>query len=321
MDGFVQADRIKVKMYPNLDEMKNNRSGISTVIRAYYKYADDFGIDFVESGHDLSIVHGGMGGKAAIKEQCEISMLHGIYFTAQYYAGAWEWKANQNVIETIRGAISTTVPSDWVAATLQREFKIDPYVLPHGVDFDEWQHNRPYKPNQIFWGKNRIFEDVCDPSALIKIATRMPEISFVTTLSPTNPPPNITAIGILGPDEIKSVVQESAIVLSTIRETWGILYIEAMAAGTPVVSVNLGHVPHLSPHGVAGYCYNPGNIDDMERGIRWTLKNRSVLSRNAMYIAKQYPWQDAMKMLRQILELTRRKKDAIYSNGNKKAQK
>jgi len=319
MAGCGQVDKIKVKMFPSLSEIDNNRSGIATVIRVYHRLADDFGIEFVDAGHDLAIVHGGMGGRAALVEQCDIAMLHGIYFTAEYPALKWEWKTNSSVIKSIVNALSVTSPSDWVAATLRREFKIDPYLLDHGVFFQEWAHNKKYNPRQIFWGKNRIFTDVCDPTSLLDLAVRMPEYTFITTLAPRNAPDNVIAIGVLDEDDIKRVVQESAIVLSTIRETWGILYMEAMAAGTPVVSANVGHVPKLAPHGVASYCYAESNLEDMERGVRWALKNRDVLSKNSIWIAKQYPWENSMRTLRQILEVTRRKKDAIYLGRQQKA--
>lgn len=319
MAGSDQPSRIQVKMFPAISSVRNSRGGIPTVIRAYHRYADDYGIEFVDSdSYDLSISHAGLGGSSAGRAQCEIAMLHGIYFTAEYAAKKWEMNANRLVIDSINSALSVTTPSDWVAATLRREFKIDPYIIQHGVDFDSWQHSHKYNRNQVFWGKNRIYEDVCDPTPLAIIANRMPDLNFVTTLSPENSPPNVKAVGLLDEYGIREAVQKSAIVLSTIRETWGILYMESMAAGTPVVTTNVGHVPVMSPHGVAGYTYMDGSVDDMERGIRWAIENRSVLSENSRHIARQYSWDKAMTQLRQVLDVTRRKKDAFYSTGSKK---
>jgi hypothetical protein len=277
-------------------------SGINTVINSYGEMASDYGINFVSSGGDVSIIHGGMGGRKHMAKQCDIAMLHGIYFTAEYPAKRWEKWANRLVIDNILSAKVVTVPSDWVAKTLRKEFKIDPYILEHGVFWDYWQHDIPVKPNQIFWGKNRIFEDVCDPVDLLKIAEVMPDIDFITTLAPTRRPANVHQMGLLKPHEIKPIIQESAVVLSTIKETWGLLYMEALAAGTPVVASNVGHVPNLVRHGVGGYCYRHGDLEDLRRGILWTIENREVLSRNAKIIAKNYSWDKTMLKLRRILE-------------------
>ena len=293
---------VQVRMIPGPDQP--GVSGINTVVRAYGALAPQYGINFVDHEADVSIVHGGMGGRRYKEYQADIAMLHGIYFTAEYRAQTHEKWANRLVIDNIMGAKVVTVPSNWVAATLRKEFKIDPYILEHGVFWEEWQHDTEVKSNQVFWGKNRMFEDVCDPVDLVKIAWAMPDIRFITTMAPDTAPDNVIPMGLLDSVAIKKMVQESAIVLSTIKETWGLLYIEAMAAGTPVVTTNVGHVPNFVKHGVAGYCYRHGDIEDMQRGIRWTLENRNILSRNSRIVAKRYPWQRAMTKLRRIIDYT-----------------
>lgn len=308
--------KIKAYMMPS-PAGKLDRSGIATVIRAYARLADRYGIEFVTDSPDVTISHAGIGGKPRFSTTWDVSILHGIYFTAEGGAvsSKWEWRANGHVIKTILGALSVTVPSNWVALTLRREFKIDPYIIEHGVFWDEWQHNRKYKANRVFWGKNRINFDVCDPTSLMLVAQQMPDIEFVTTVAPDNRPNNVKVVGILNEDGIKEAVQSSAVVLSTVKETWGLLYIESMAAGTPVVTVNTGHVPHLSPHGVSGYSYVDGNIDDMETGIRWAIENRSTLSDNARALAKRYTWDKSMLNLRKVLERTMKEKDAYNIAG------
>lgn len=302
-------NKIRVRMYPSLAEVANCRSGICTVIRAYHKVSGKAGIEFVDSAdHELTMVHAGMGGNKSLREGCDISMLHGIYFSGEYNAPKWERAANAKIVNDALFALSVTVPSGWVADTFRREFKIDPYIIDHGVFWKEWQHNRKYNPKQVFWGKNRIFEDVCDPTPLNLIAARMPDFKFVTTLADVDAPKNVIPMGLLDESDIKRIVQESAVVLSTIRETWGILYIESMAAGTPVVTINAGHVPNLSPHGISGYSYRPGDVSDMERGILWALKYRDILSTNARQLAKKYTWESAIKTLRKVLDITLEKK-------------
>jgi glycosyltransferase involved in cell wall biosynthesis len=293
----------KVKMTPMPDNA-GGPSGIRTVIESYVRLGSQYGIEFVSAGEDVGIVHAGMGGSKGERSMAEISMLHGIYFTAEYDGSRWERKANHRVIENLMSAASVTVPSDWVAKTLRKEFKIDPYILEHGVFWEEWQHENEYNPRVVFWGKNRIFNDVCDPGGLVAVAEQMPDFHFLTTLAPETVPSNVHALGVMPHEQVKKVIQRSAIVLSTIKETWGLLYIEALASGTPVVTLKNGHVPNLVEHGISGYHYKPYDINDMERGIRWCAKHRNTLSVNAKLRAKQYSWDSTMLRLRDIIEVT-----------------
>lgn len=300
--------KLRVAMYPDANSLGRGVSGIHTVIRAYHRLADSINVEFVsyDSDYDISINHAGM----YHKKQCDIAMLHGIYFTGEYSAPAWEWRANKYVIDSIRAAISVTVPSDWVAKTIRKDFKIDPYIVEHGVFINEWTPQMEYNQRQVLWAKNRAFEDVCDPTPVSDIARKMPDVNFVTTFTDKNPPPNVRAIGLQDSGAIKKLVSSSALVLSTIKETWGLLYIEAMAAGVPVVTVDGGHVPNMVRHGIGGYCYREGNLEDMARGIEWTLEHRDILSKNARKLAGLYTWDRAVKELRKVLDLTMEKKHA-----------
>jgi glycosyltransferase involved in cell wall biosynthesis len=292
-------------MYPDETTIGSGVSGIHTVVKSYHRIAKSIGVEFVsgDDEHDVSIVHAGM-----LNRQADIAMLHGIYFTAEYKAAGWEWMANRNVIQGIMSADIVTVPSEWVAKTIRKDFKIDPYILEHGVFLDDWKTGRDYNPNQVLWGKNRAFEDVCDPTPVTEIARVMPDVTFITTFSSKDAPGNVVTVGLQDTRAMKQLVSSSAAVLSTIKETWGLLYIEAMASGVPVVSVNGGHVPTLVVHGVGGYCYRSGDIDDMKRGIEWVLKNREALSGNARKLASRYTWDKTGKRLRQVLEVALKNK-------------
>lgn len=296
---------LKVAMYPNKNTMGSGVSGIHTVIDAYHKVLPGAGIELVDPSSgvfDVGIIHAGM-----MDYQTDIAMLHGIYFTGEYNAPRYERKANQFIIQSIMSARSVTVPSEWVAETLRRDFKIDPYIVPHGVFMDEWTPQKEYNPKQVLWAKNRAFSDVCDPTPVAAIASLMPDVEFVTTFAPAAPPKNVRVIGLQKKDKIKKLVSDSALVLSTVKETWGLLYIEAMAAGVPVVTVNHGHVPNLVIHGAGGYCYRPNDIEDMRDGIRWVINHRDKLSENARQIAALHSWDKAARYVRDVVELTMEK--------------
>jgi len=287
-------------MFPNPHLLKaDDVSGIHTVVREYARVAPKYGVDLVSPGESADIVigHAGMGGP-----KNDVAMLHGIYFTSDYNATNSEWRANYHVVEAIRTANVVTVPSEWVAETLRRDFRIDPIVIPHGVVFEDWQHGYEYVPNTVLWAKNRNY-DVCDPTPVSSIARRMPDCTFFTTFASPGAPRNVIKIGVQKHGKIKKWIARSAVVISTVKETWGIMYAEAMAAGTPVVTANHGHVPNLVQHGVGGYCYNPQSLDDMEYGIRWAMRHRDTLSANARELARKLTWEQAGQRLARVSKL------------------
>jgi len=289
---------IRVLMFPSPLVRDERVSGIHTVIKAYGRTFPDYGMQFVDSDSefDVIITHAGMTSLYS-----DIAMLHGIYFTDDYNAHKTEWRANAHVVRSIRRSRFITVPSEWVAETIRRDFRVDPVIIPHGVFADEWEHDLPTLKKTVLWAKNRDY-DACDPTDLAQIAVRMPDFNFVTTFYRGRPPSNVSVIGVQPPDRIKVLVQRSDIVISTVNETWGILYAEALAAGTPVVTANWGHVPNLVPHGVAGYTYNRKDAEDAIRGIRWASEHRDTLARNARKLARELRWQRAGERVRALAE-------------------
>jgi hypothetical protein len=295
---------INVLMHPNHHHLGTKVSGIHTVIRAYSKILPKYDINLVDynNSFDVMIAHAGIGGA-----QCDISMLHGIYFTDDYMAMKHEWKANEHVIESVRHSRLTTVPSEWVAETLRRDFRIDPIVIPHGIFVEEWLHNEKHVPKTVLWAKNRDW-DVCDPTPLTAIAARLPDYAFFTTYAPPKSPKNIIQIGVQSSEAIKKWIAKSSMIISTVKETWGIIYAEALASGTPVVTANYGHVPNLVDHGISGYVYNRFNLDDVEYGIRWVNDHRDILSANARKQASKLSWQEAGERLARVVQLAMKMK-------------
>lgn len=290
---------LRVIMMPH-PAMLKKPSGITTVVKAYDRILPEHGVEIVHPNAeaDILVMHAGMGGGV----QCDVAMLHGIYFTADYDASTFEYRANTHVVNSIRGARVVTVPSEWVAETLRRDFRIDPIILPHGVFVDEWKHSLEPSKKTVLWAKNRFY-DVCDPTPLNSIAERMPDFQFYSTVVAHGAPSNVREIGVQPHDKMKEWIQRVSMVISTVKETWGIMYAEALAAGTPVVTTNVGHVPNLVRHGVTGYVYNERSLNDAEYGIRWTEQYRSQLSANASQLAGELDWSKQAGRIARTLKL------------------
>jgi glycosyltransferase involved in cell wall biosynthesis len=283
-------------MVPHVEQLGKGESGIHTVVREYFHHAPAYDIEFVANNtttFDLLVVHAGMASKYQ-KNAPLIAMLHGMYFTADYGMARWAYQSNQTIVESIRYSSLVTVPSEWVGETLRREARIIPHVVPHGIDWDEWQHARENEGFILSYAKNRDGVDVCDSTMSTKLAQMNDSMQFVATFAKKPAPGNVAVTGVVPHNRMKHIVQSAAVVVSPAKETFGIGALEAMAAGIPVLTVNAGHVPNLVQHGVGGYCYAPGNLEDMNNGLHYCLEHRAVLSDNARQLAKQYSWEAAM---------------------------
>lgn len=84
-------------------------------------------------------------------------------------------------------------------------------------------------------------------------------------------------------------------------ETLGLVLLEAMAAGCPVVAAAAGGILDIVQDGVTGHLYDPANPHDAVRAIRQLLNDsahREKLSRQARLDAEQWSWAEATRELK-----------------------
>lgn len=302
---------IKCLMTPHLSEIGNNVSGIHTVIRKYFQHLPQFDIELVSpdaTSYDIKAAHAGITGG-----DCTVCHAHGLYWSGDVPCDDWEWHVNSRVIEAIRSAKEITVPSAWVNETFKRDLRKPAHVIPHGVDWDEWQHKEP-NHGYVLWNKNRV-GDVCDNSVLDVLIDRFQDVGFVSTF-----PTRLTQSQINSPmwpknfrilehagktphEQMKVIVQQAGVYLSTAKETWGIGIVEAMAAGIPILGWDYGGNSFLVQHGVSGYLAKPNDIDDLCEGLAYCLKHRKTLGANGRELAKQWTWAKACELVAGVYRL------------------
>jgi glycosyltransferase involved in cell wall biosynthesis len=291
-------------MTPNpLTLEEEGASGIHTLVRAYGKHLPGYDIEFVMPGdsRDVEVVHAGVKGFDDPGGP-NIAMCHGLNWTGDYQMSRYEYETNQYVVDTIRHARLTTVPSSWVARAFQRDMHFTPHILPHGIDWDRWRvpsENFGY----VLWNKNRS-DVICDPSPVSDLAFRFPRIIFGTTFvnSQRAVLSNIQVIGTQPPDIMYSTVRGANVYLATTKETFGIGILEAMAAGVPVLGYAHGGILDLVGHQEEGYLAEPGNLDDLAEGLRYCLQNRERLGAAARERAMMYDWRNVAPIVAEVIK-------------------
>lgn len=285
----VQAPAVlKVHIYPPFAE--KSVGGIPRVVEAQEKYLPQYGIEITSAEEaDVIAYHVSPADQFVKKypEKAFVSLIHGFYWS-EYSWDRWSLKANADAIEGIRVSDAVATCSNWVANTIKRHTSRPVWVIPHGIDVDEWVGHDTIE--YVLWNKFRA-DPVCDPTPMNEVAAKMPDVQFYSTMG--KEAENVKIVGELPFDVSKQAVERAAVYLCTTRETFGIGTLEAMSCGVPVVGFNWGGQAEFIEHGVDGWLVTPGDIDGLAEGIRWALSNRKEISKKAREKASFFTWERA----------------------------
>ncbi len=95
-------------------------------------------------------------------------------------------------------------------------------------------------------------------------------------------------------------------VLNSALESFGLVVLEALASGVPVIAARVGGVPDVVHDGVNGFSYTPGDLHGLVDGVRWLAAldadERARLSAAARAAAATRTWAAAMD---EVLDLYR----------------
>jgi len=283
---------LKIKMHPDPKRLEDENNGVGQVVKHYAKYLPSYDIEFNNDDYDLIAAHAGI-----TRGECDIAHLHGLYWGD--VLEPWQRASNAYIVEACRSAKAITVPSEWVAQTFRRDMKINPHVIPHGIDYELWDTKAPYpKGGYVLWNKNRK-SDVCDPKAVTYLADYYDHIQFKTTYI-NDGRDNITVLGSLPHKAMKPLIEECTVYLSTVKETFGIGILEAMASARPVLGWDYGGNSDIIQHGITGYLAKPNNYDDLANGLDYCLKHARQLGENGREVVKGFGWDKAAEMVADV---------------------
>ena len=69
------------------------------------------------------------------------------------------------------------------------------------------------------------------------------------------------------------------LLLPSRNESFGLVALEAQAAGIPVIASDVGGLPEVVQHGVSGYLFPPGDVEGMARRAAAVLRDRPLAER------------------------------------------
>lgn len=123
------------------------------------------------------------------------------------------------------------------------------------------------------------------PHAQLTIAGSSPRINN----------PNCNVLGLLPMERLKPLYEKADIFcMPTLLEPFGIVYLEAMAAGLPVIATRLGAIPDFVQDGWNGLLVEPGDTEGIANAITRLLDNpeqcRIFGSRGFQLVHERYNW-------------------------------
>lgn len=183
--------------------------------------------------------------------------------------------------------------------------------IPNGIDPALWDgHDRPNERDQLVvsWGRvqyEKGFQVLARAMSILR--TRFPDVSCTIAGRGSYLPELQTQIdvegvsdlidlpGFLHDDVLRSLVHRAGcVVIPSLYEPFGVVALEALAAGAPLIVARTGGLAELITDTRAGLTFEPGNPDDLAHCIELILRD-DVLSReltdNArLLIEQKYAW-------------------------------
>jgi len=158
-------------------------------------------------------------------------------------------------------------------------------TVHHGLPLDNYKFHRNPGKYLAFLGRtspekglDRAIEMAKTAGMPLRIAAKVDKVDqeyFDTVIRPLLNAPGIEFVGEIGYPEKNDFLGHAAALLFPISwpEPFGIVMIEAMACGTPVIAYPLGSVPEIVADGVSGY------IVSDEEGALEAIRNIKKLDR------------------------------------------
>jgi glycosyltransferase involved in cell wall biosynthesis len=116
----------------------------------------------------------------------------------------------------------------------------------------------------------------CDYPDLLRRLSAGRDVRFLGPVSDRELPDLYRRAGVLALPSVELTCYGRRVRVS---ELLGLVVLEAMASGTPVIASRLGGVPEIVEDGVTGFLVEPGNAEELRERLEELLGDRSLVAR------------------------------------------
>jgi phosphatidylinositol alpha-mannosyltransferase len=207
---------------------------------------------------------------------------------------------------SVRAADELTVLSEAAAAAVRAYLQREPAIVPGGVDPERFAGERERAPQPTLLCASSLADPRKRGALLIEAFTRLrariPEARLVLAGGDDMPvygadrlelPEGVERARVLSTEELVAAYAGAwASVVPSVEEAFGLVVLESLAAGTPVVGARSGAIPELlsaPEHGLTFEADDPDSLADaMARALELGFEPGAVEARRAR--AREFAW-------------------------------
>lgn len=187
------------------------------------------------------------------------------------------------------------------------------YLLPNGLD-NYWVQNRALEPKRLsnrneikllFVGEiiprknltillNYLHEYTDYKYELNVVGKNTDNIDFISLSdSITNENRLIYHGPIYEKEKLKALYRDCEIfLLLSFAETFGVVYIEALSQGLPIIFSRDEGLDGFFPNGKIGYSSDPNSLKELHQNVMKIISNYEAMSANALMASRSFEWEN-----------------------------
>ncbi|OYT41896.1 MAG: glycosyl transferase family 1 [Candidatus Altiarchaeales archaeon ex4484_43] len=211
-----------------------------------------------------------------------------------------------------------TAPSESIRDRLLEKGVKEVMVLSNGINLDFFRYKDPESFKKKYgigggkvigfcgrFGYEKHLEDLIEISdrfdGQILIAGKGPATRYYKKLAKDRK--NVKFLGFLSREELLRFYSSlDLFIFPSLAETQGLVALEAMACGVPVVGANALALKDTIKDGRVGFLYQQGDTEDLMKKIERAYEKRDELSKNCLEYVKEHSLDKTIERLLEIYE-------------------